>query len=166
MTDPNPATARRLNQKAGKEVALYHELLEGYTLSADNDMKDALLKRTDVLLSWPTNDLLGSKVLTALALGYDMLYYELTAETKQQILTTIDKQFKEGLARWPGFTEARQVENHFWQMELAGNFTAALATLGELESATEMLDYTYGLFIARFPNLATQDGTKAKAIIA
>ena len=43
-------------------------------------------------------------------------------------------------------------------MELAGNFTAALATLGELESATEMLDYTYGLFIARFPNLATQDG--------
>lgn len=158
VTDPNPATARRLNQKAGKEVALYHELLEGYTLSADNDMKDALLKRTDVLLSWPTNDLLGSKVLTALALGYDMLYDELTAETKQQILTTIDKQFKEGLARWPGFTEARQVENHFWQMELAGNFTAALATLGELESATEMLDYTYGLFIARFPNLATQDG--------
>ena len=158
VTDPNPATARRLNQKAGKEVALYHELLEGYTLSADNDMKDALLKRTDVLLSWPTNDLLGSKVLTALALGYDMLYDELTAEAKQQILTTIDKQFKEGLARWPGFTEARQVENHFWQMELAGNFTAALATLGELESATEMLDYTYGLFIARFPNLATQDG--------
>lgn len=158
VTDPNPATARRLNQKAGKEVALYHELLEGYTLSADNDMKDALLKRTDVLLSWPTNDLLGSKVLTALALGYDMLYDELTAETKRQILTTIDKQFKEGLARWPGFTEARQVENHFWQMELAGNFTAALATLGELESATEMLDYTYGLFIARFPNLATQDG--------
>ena len=158
VTDPNPATARRLNQKAGKEVALYHELLEGYTLSADNDMKDALLKRTDVLLSWPTNDLLGSKVLTALALGYDMLYDELTAETKQQILTTIDKQFKEGLARWPGFTEARQVENHFWQMELAGNFTAALATLGELESATEMLEYTYGLFIARFPNLATQDG--------
>ena len=158
VTDPNPATARRLNQKAGKEVALYHELLEGYTLSADNDMKDALLKRTDVLLSWPTNDLLGSKVLTALALGYDMLYDELTAETKRQILTTIDKQFKEGLARWPGFTEARQVENHFWQMELAGNFTAALDTRGELESATEMLDYTYGLFIARFPNLATQDG--------
>ena len=103
-----------------------------------------------------------------MALGYDMLYDELTAETKQQILTTIDKQFKEGLARWPGFTEERQVENHFWQMELAGNFTAALATLGELESATEMLDYTYGLFIARFPNLATQDGgwNEAKAIIA
>lgn len=158
VTDSNPATARRLNQKAGKEVELYHKLLEGYTLSADNAMKEALLKRTDVLLSWPTNDLLGSKVLTALALGYDMLYDELTADTKQRILNTIDKQFKDGLARWPGYTEARQVENHFWQMELAGNFTAALATLGELNSATEMLDYTYGLFIARFPNLATQDG--------
>ena len=128
-------------------MALYHELLEGYTLSADNDMKDALLKRTDVLLSWPTNDLLGSKVLTALALGYDMLYDELTAETKQQILTTIDKQFKEGLARWPGFTEARQVENHFWQMEL---------TIHTACSSPVSLTLLHKTVV----------GTKAKAIIA
>lgn len=158
VTDENPATARRLTQKANKEVELYHTLLEGYTLKPDAAVKNALLQRTDVLLTWPTNDLLGSKVLTALAVGYDMLFDELSADVKGEILAAIDSQLNEGLSRWPGHIETRQVENHFWQMELAGNFTAALATVGELASAGEMLDYTYGLFMARFPNLATQDG--------
>ena len=158
VTDKDPARARRLTQKANKEVELYRTLLEGYTLSANKNMQKALLERTDILLAWPTDDLLGSKVLTALALGYDMLYDELPTNTKARMLSVIDKQLKEGLARWPGYVEARQVENHFWQMEIAGNFTAAVAVLGDLESAREMLDYTYELFIARFPNLATQDG--------
>lgn len=43
-------------------------------------------------------------------------------------------------------------------MELAGNFIAALATVHDLPSSREMLEYTYGLFLARFPNLSTRDG--------
>lgn len=158
VSDANPAKARRLSQKAGKEVEAFRCLLEGYTLSGKKEMRDALLERTDILLTWPTDDLLGSKVLTSLALVYDMLYEELDAKVKEQILQTIDKQFQAGLKKWPGYTEARQVENHFWQMEIAGNFTAALATLHHLESAEKMLEYTYELFIARFPNLATPEG--------
>lgn len=158
MSDTNPAKARRLSQKAGKEVEAFRCLLKGYTLSGKKEMRDALLERTDILLTWPTDDLLGSKVLTSLALVYDMLYEELDAKVKEQILQTIDKQFQAGLKKWPGYTEARQVENHFWQMEIAGNFTAALATLHHLESAEKMLEYTYELFIARFPNLATPEG--------
>lgn len=154
----NPAEARRLNQVAGKETKIYRTLLEGYVLSGKQELLDALLERTDVLLQWPTYDLLGSKVLTSLSLGYDMLYDQLDESVREAILSVVDRQLKEGLERWPGYTEARQVENHFWQMEITGNFTAALATLGHLKSAEEMLRYTYGLFVARFPNLATQDG--------
>ena len=61
VSDANPAKARRLSQKAGKEVEAFRCLLEGYTLSGKKEMRDALLERTDILLTWPTDDLLGSK---------------------------------------------------------------------------------------------------------
>ena len=153
-----PAEQRRLNQTGGKETEAYRKLLEGYVLSGRRDFLDALLERTEVLLQWPTYDLLGSKVLVSLSLGYDMLYDKLGEDVKERILSVIGRQLEDGLKRWPGYTEARHVDNHFWQMEIAGNFTAALATLGHLEPAEEMLRYTYGLFVARFPNLAAQDG--------
>ena len=158
VDDSNPARARRLVQQGNKEVEMYHTLLQGYILSGKEHLFEALMERTDILLTWPTNDLLGSKVLSALSTAYDVLYNHLSAPTRKKIETIVDKQLKKGLARWPGYTETRHIENHFWQMELAGNFTAALAMLGHLDSAREMLEYTYELFIARFPNLSTQDG--------
>lgn len=158
VTDRNLAKARKLTQKANEEVDKFRSLLEGYTLTGDKEMLGALNKRLEILLGWPTDDLLGSRVLTALTLAFDMMYDDLSPEMKKQILNVADMQFKKGLSKWTGYTEARQVENHFWQMELAGNFTAALATLNHLASASDMLEYTYELFIARFPNLAGHDG--------
>lgn len=158
VVDENPARQRKLNQLGTKEVQAYHSLIEGYILSGNEQMYDALMKRTAILLTWPTNDLLGSKVLNALATGYDVLYDLLSDDIKKQIEEIVDNQLKAGLRRWPGFTESRHVDNHFWQMELAGNFSAAVVMLHHLKSAREMLNYTYELFIARFPNLATQDG--------
>ena len=158
VIDKNPAKQRKLNQIGGKEVQNYHALIEGYILSGDETMYNALMKRTEIFLTWPTDDLLGSKVLSALSTGYDVLYNQLSDDTKKKIEEIVDNQLKHGLKRWPGFTESRHVENHFWQMELAGNFTAAIVMLDHLDSAREMLEYTYELFIARFPNLATQDG--------
>ncbi len=111
-----------------------------------------------MLLKWPTDDLLGSQVLTALAKAHDALHDELPPGLRQRMLAVMDRQLRKGLAAWPGNIEGRQVENHFWQMELSGNFTAALATVGDLEASREMLEYTYELFLARFPNLATPDG--------
>jgi len=158
VINDNPARQRALNIIGNQQVDLYNQLLEAYVLSGKQTLKEALLKRTAILLTWPTDDLLGSQVLAALAKGYDVLFNELSTETKTKILSVIDKQLKHGLHKWPGLTEARHVDNHFWQMELAGNFTAALATLDELPASKEMLEYLYELFIARFPNLATQEG--------
>lgn len=153
-----PAEDRRLKQIGKREVDRYNKLLQGYVLSADRGMMDGILSRTEALLGYPTDDLLGSNVLNALAMGFDLLYDELPAATKARILEAVDAQFKEGLKKWVGRVEGRHVENHFWQMEIAGNFRAALATLHHIDSAEEMLKYTYELFIARFPNLATPDG--------
>ncbi|WP_018625872.1 DUF4962 domain-containing protein [Niabella aurantiaca] len=160
----DPATERALNQTGKKEIDLYYRLLEAYVLSGNPAFKKELLNRTGVLLAWPTNDLLGSQVLMALSRGCDVLYNELPAGTKKKVLTVIDRQIKQGLKKWPGLTEARHVDNHFWQMELAGNFLAALATVNDLPSSNEMLEYTYELFMARFPNLATQEGGWAEGI--
>lgn len=158
VDDKDPATTRALHRRASQEIKVFHQLLDAQILSPSPDLMAALARRMEVLLSWPTDDLIGSQVLTALARAYDALEGELPASLKGRMLAVVDKQLRHGLAAWPGRIEGRQVENHFWQMELAGNFTAALATVHELEASRAMLAYTYGLFLARFPNLAARDG--------
>ena len=146
----------------GREIKRFHNLLEAYVVSGKEDFYNALLKRIKVFLTWPTGDLLGSQVMTALSLSYDALYDKLPDKTRTAMLKCVEKQMKWGLKQWPGKTEARQIDNHFWQMELSGNFCAALATVGESEVAKDMLEYTYELFIARFPNLSTKSGKSKK----
>ena len=164
ISDTDPARSRSLHRKAGKEVRLVNDLVDAYTLSGEATMREALSKRLDVLLKWPTDDLLGSQVLTALARSYDALGQELPPDTRARLLIAIDERLKKGLADWPGNIEGRQVENHFWQMELSANFTAALATVHDLPTSRPMLEYTYELFLARFPNLATQEGGWAEGL--
>lgn len=158
ISDPNPAHQRSFERNASREIGVFHSLIDAYVLANDKELKDIILKRIEILLQWPTDDLLGSQVLTALAKFHDAMWEEVPELTRNRVLIAIDKQLRKGLTLWPGRIEGRQVENHFWQMELPGNFMAALATIGELESSREMLEYTYELFIARFPNLSTPDG--------
>ena len=164
VSDTDPARSRSLHRKAGKEIRLVNDLVDAYTLGGEATMREALSKRLDVLLKWPTDDLLGSQVLTALARSYDALGQELPPDTRARLLIAIDERLQKGLADWPGNIEGRQVENHFWQMELSANFTAALATVHDLPASRPMLEYTYGLFLARFPNLATQEGGWAEGL--
>ncbi|MBL0745800.1 DUF4962 domain-containing protein [Chryseolinea lacunae] len=164
VSDKDPAKDKALSILTGKEVGRFTKILEGYVLSGDKDMLASLLKRMMVLLQWPTNDLLGSQVLTSLAMGYDALVNELSKPVKQQLLNVIENRLSVGLKNWQGDIETRQVENHFWQMEIAGNFIASLATVDELPVSKQMLEYTYGLFLARFPNLSTQQGGWAEGI--
>ena len=159
VEDPaDPARNRTLHRKAGQEIRLLHQLIDAHVLAASAEMLAAARTRLEVALGWPTDDLLGSQVLTVLAKAFDALHDDLSADLRARLLAVLDRQFRRGLASWPGRIEGRQVENHFWQMELAGNFIAALATVHELPASREMLEYTYELFLARFPNLATRDG--------
>ncbi|MCU0917958.1 MAG: DUF4962 domain-containing protein [Planctomycetes bacterium] len=147
LSDTDPARARTLERRASHEVRLFHALVDAYVLSGDPEMLEALHRRIDVLLRWPTDNLFGSQVLTALAKAYDALYHELSPEDRARILAVVEKQLRKGLWAWPGNIEGRQVENHFWQVELASNFAAALATVHDLAASREMLEYTYELFL-------------------
>lgn len=157
LEDKDPAKSKKLQGVFGKEIKRFHEALQAYVLTGQKDLFENLLQRIQVLLTWPTNDLLGSQVLTALSMSYDVLYDELSLDIKTLIIQCIEKQMRVGLKRWPGLIESRQVENHFWQTEVAGNFSAALATIHDSEVAKDMLKYTYELYIARFPNLSTKE---------
>ena len=159
------AENRRLGRLASKDVGYFNQELQGYVLTGDKAMLDNLMDRLEVLLTWPTNDLLGSGVLTALSMSYDVLYDELSEETKARMLERIAQQMKTALGRWSGVIETRQVENHFWQAEVAGNFSAALATVHDLDIAEDMAEYLYELFLARFPNLSEKyDGGWAEGL--
>ena len=164
VREGTPSLPRLLNA-AGYESFLVGKMhyKGGYVLSGDQAMLEALLKRLDVLLKWPTNDLLGSQVLTALA-GLRRAARRTAAGSPETHAGRDRETVATGLAAWPGNIEGRQVENHFWQVELSGNFTAALATVHDLEASREMLEYTYELFLARFPNLATPDGGWAEGL--
>ncbi|MCD0472346.1 DUF4962 domain-containing protein [Flavobacterium sp. JAS] len=164
VDDPDPAKGKAISIITSKEIGYFNRLLEAYVLSGDKNMLDNLLERTEVFLGWPTDDLLGSQVLMSLSTGYDVLYDELSDVFKKKMLAVIKNQLVHGLKKWPGLMETRQVENHFWQMEVAGNFTAALATIKDLDESREMLEYMYELFLARFPNLANQEGGWAEGI--
>lgn len=164
LSDSDQANARELERRASREVKTLDTLVEAYVLSGDAAIRGPLLKRLEVVLKWPTNDLLGSQVLTTLATIYDAMADELPPDVRRRLLAVIEKQLRKGLSVWPGNIEGRQVENHFWQMELAANFTAALATVHDLDISREMLEYTYELFLARFPNLATADGGWAEGL--
>lgn len=164
VTDKDPAKDKALSIITGKEVAKFNRLLEAYVISGDKAMLAALMDRIDVLLGWPTNDLLGSQVLTSLAMAYDALFDELKQPVKESVLAVIGRQLNAGLSKWEGEIETRHVENHFWQMEISGNFVASLATVNDLDVSKRMLEYTYELFLARFPNLATEEGGWAEGI--
>ena len=164
VRDSDPALGRSLERKASGEVRALQSVIEAYVLTGDTALREAALRRLAVLLAWPTDDLLGSQVLTVLALAFDALHDELPGDVRARLLAVMDRQVRHGLAAWPGQIESRQVENHFWQVELSGNFTAALATFDVLPASREMLEYTYGLFLARFPNLAGPDGGWAEGL--
>ena len=66
ICDKDPARSRSLERQASREVRLVSDLVEACTLSDDAAIRGALVKRLNVLLKWPTNDLLGLQVLTAL----------------------------------------------------------------------------------------------------
>ncbi|MFD0894000.1 DUF4962 domain-containing protein [Luteolibacter ambystomatis] len=158
VSDRDPAKDREVSGLASKEAGALTSLVDAYLLCGDPAMKEGILKRIDVVSGWPTDDLLGSGVLTSLSRAYDGMHAELPEGVRTKILAVIDRQLKSKLSAWPGNIEGRQVENHFWQAELAANFCAGVATFHELESSRKMVEYTYELFLARFPNLATQDG--------
>ncbi|MFO1489516.1 MAG: DUF4962 domain-containing protein [Kiritimatiellia bacterium] len=158
VRDSDPALGRALERKAGGEVKALQTLIEAYVLSGDTTFRDAAFRRLEVVLGWPTDDLLGSQVLTVLAMTFDAFHDELPSDVRPRLLAVMERRLKHGLSVWPGQIEGRQVENHFWQVELSGNFTAALAVFDELAAGRDMLEYTYELFLARFPNLAGPDG--------
>lgn len=164
VRDSDPARGRALERKASGEVRALQSVIEAYVLTGDVNLRDAAFRRLAVMLAWPTDDLLGSQVLTVLAMAFDALHEELSADLRARLLAVLDRQLRHGLAAWPGQIEGRQVENHFWQVELSGNFTAALATFDVLPASREMLEYTYELFLARFPNLAGPDGGWAEGL--
>ena len=158
VTSTDPAEERRLSRVAGRELSRCRSGLWGYALTGEAGLRDSVIKRLEVVTRWPTDDLLGSQVLLVLAMCHDVLGAEIPQDLHRRLLAGIQQRLQAGLKKWPGLIEGRQVENHFWQMELPGNFLAAVATLDDLPEAAPMLAYTYGLYVARFPNLATEEG--------
>jgi len=96
--------------------------------------------------------------MRSIAIAYDSLNSGLSDELKQDIIDKVKPYLAKRYNKWSGKTENRQIENHFWQMELSALFDVALATIHELPENEKYLDYAYGVFMARSPVVGGNEG--------
>ncbi len=85
-------------------------------------------------------------------------------DLREQIFNQGKEVLNRNFKSWSGNVENRQIENHFWQVELALTFYTALIMSKERPEVKQFLNYAYELYIARSPVLGGKDGGWANGI--
>jgi len=137
----------------------FYALVQAYLISGQDKYRDVAIERLELMMTQKVKgEMAVSHVMRSIAIAYDSLNSGLSSDLKQQILAKIKPYLEKRYNKWSGKTENRQIENHFWQMEMSALFDVALATIHELPENEKYLDYTYGIFMARSPVAGGNDG--------
>ena len=152
-------TMREKKKLNHNQLKYLKNLIQAYLISGEAKYRDTAIKRLDNIVSWHVKDeMMLSNLMRTVAIGYDSLYANLTSEQKQKITEKIEPYLEKRYNKWSGRVENRQIENHFWQMEMSAFFDVALATAGEFKNSEKYLGYGYGVFMARSPVVGGNDG--------
>lgn len=137
----------------------FYALVRAYLISGQDKYQDVAIKRLEKMMAQTVKgEMALSHIMRSIATGYDSLNSGLSSDLKQRILAKIKPYLEKRYNKWSGKTENRQIENHFWQMELSALFDVALATIHELPENEKYLAYAYGVFMARSPVVGGNDG--------
>ena len=152
-------TKRQLFNLPNVERRKFYALVQAYLISGQDNYQDEAIRRLEQMMTQKVEgEMAVSHVMRSIAIAYDSLHSGLTAPLKQQIREKIKPYLESRYNKWSGKTENRQIENHFWQMELSALFDVALATIHELPENEKYLAYAYGIFMARSPVVGGNDG--------
>ena len=150
------------------ELVKLNAVLKAYLVSSDDKFYENATLRVKELLTWddfyPLEEMFNAGMMKSFALYYDLFYDKIDAPFKKELKQAAEEHLSKMNKKWIGITENRQFNNHFWQVELAGYFTVALAYYKESEIANTALNYAYEIFIAKSPVLGGNDGGWANGI--
>jgi len=157
--DKSKYTNRELRKLRNAERRKFEALVHAYLISGNNKFRDVAIERLDLMLIQEGKGEMDlSHLMRSIAIAYDGLHSGLSRDLKQRILARVKPYLEKRYNKWSGNTENRQIQNHFWQMELSALFDVALATIHELPENEKYLAYAYGIFMARSPVVGGNDG--------
>lgn len=164
--DRSSMTPRNFTQRIlGGELKIFKPLLYAYLVTGDDVYWHAAEDRMQALLSWDLHDeMTMSRVWRLLAEGYDTFYPLMSDSMKESIRAGCAGWLEKNYNKWIGKTENRQIDNHFWQMEMSGFFFTALALVEECPDFQKYLEYAYGIFLARNPVVGGNEGGWANGL--
>ncbi len=164
--DQSQMTPRNFTQLIlGGEVKIFKPLLYAYLVTGDDVYWQAAEQRIEAFLTWNLHDeMVMSRVWRYLAEAYDTFYPLMDETMKDAIREGCAVWLEKSYTKWAGRTENRQIDNHFWQLEMSGFFFTALALVEERPDFKKYLDYAYGIFVARNPVMGGNEGGWANGL--
>ncbi len=157
--DSSKLTMRQFKKVKMDELKRLKNLVQTYLISGSEKYKKIAIKRLQNIMTWKVKDgMMMSRMIRVIAATYDSFHDSLTPALKLKIISKVKPYLEQHYNKWAGSVENRQIQNHFWQMELSAFFETALATVQDYPEHKKYLAYGYGVFMARSPVVGGNDG--------
>lgn len=147
-----------------QELQKLRDLNYAYLISDNQKYFAAAEKRISAFIAYKNRGMAQAEAMKLLAESYDTFNKLIPATMKEEILGLITPYLESQYRNWVGQVECKQIDNHFWQMEISGFFKTALATVADRPEHRKYLEYAYGAFLARVPVVGGNDGGWANGL--
>ena len=141
-----------------KEEANIETLIRAFVLTKNDIYAKAAIQRLNEMITWKSTpylvgDFNQATLLSLCSMAYDSFYSILSENEKELLLKEIKENGSAIFKHFNNRLENHIADNHNWQMNLRIFSMAAYAVYGELSQAEVWADYSYNLWLARFPGL-------------
>ncbi len=159
----NALLTRESRRIVDREEADTEVLIRAYVLTKNEAYAEAALKRIEEMITWKktpyfVGDFNRATLLSLCSMAYDSFYTILSEDRKSLLLREIKESGNKIFEGFVNHLENHIADNHNWQMNLRIFTMAAFAVYGELPEANQWTDYSYNLWLARFPGLNKDGG--------
>lgn len=154
----NALLTRESRRIVDQEEANTEIFIRAYLLTKDDRYFEEAMRRVTEMVKWEESpnfvgDFNESTLLSLCSMAYDSFYAQLTTPQKAMLLESIRKNGTKFFNRFNNHLENHIADNHVWQMAFRIFTMATFSVYGDLPEANTWADYSYNLWIARFPGL-------------
>jgi hypothetical protein len=167
--------ARKMRQDASKRLGDYAKriimpLSKAYLLTGDERYAEKAIETALSVAEWDPKgvsafqDFGDSRCMVSMAIAYDTFNPRLSDDQKEALIRSIQPRAARFYHDWSNRIEARLLSGHVWQHILHYHFLTALALFDDVPEASDWLQYSYEVFLARTPLLGGMDGGWAEGV--
>lgn len=167
--------ARKMRQDASKRLGDYAQriilpLSKAYILTGDERYAEKSMKTALSVAQWDPygvsayQDFGDSRCMLSMAIAFDTFNERFSDGQKEALVQSILPRAARFYENWSNRIEARLLSGHVWQHILHYHFLTALALYDDVPEASDWLQYSYEVFLARTPLLGGFDGGWAEGV--